>query len=263
MSSSRSVAAARQRRAGDAVPQQQQPARGPQQSMSSQQIFAQQQQQQQQRPSYSQYQQPQGQGQGQRVPRPQQQDLSRDEHMQKASPALTIPQAITLISLRIGRLEGAINKIHRDGVSLGGENLGGENQEGNENIRLIDESILNNIFTRLQTIETTRSSASTNNASNFNESNIKALNDKILSLQGELRDAKEAISKLQIFTMDTNQKLLNVVLQQGTSTFSLPLAEMEEEVTLEDVNEDDDGEDYNATTNLKEFIQMELENNNS
>jgi len=252
MSSSRSVAAARQRRAGDAVPQQQQPARGPQQSMSSQQIFA---QQQQQRQPYSQYQQPQG----QRVPRPQQQDSSRDEQMQKSSPSLTIPQAITLISLRIGRLEGAINKIHRDGVSLGGENLGGENQEGNENLRLIDDSVLNNIFTRLQTIETTRSSASTSNTSNFNESNVKSLNDKIMSLQGELKDAKDAISKLQLFTMDANQKLLNVVFQQGAPAFSSTLAEMEEEVTLEDVNEDE--EEYNTTTNLKELVQRELENN--
>uniref|UniRef100_A0A6C0F4K0 Uncharacterized protein n=1 Tax=viral metagenome TaxID=1070528 RepID=A0A6C0F4K0_9ZZZZ len=249
MSSSRSVAAARQRRAGDSTSQQQ-PTRGPQPSISSRQAFV---QQPQQRASYTQYQQTQTQtqAQGQRVSYAQQQNLQNNEQMQASTPSLTIPQAITLITLRIGRLENTVKKLQEEGG-----NFSTENSEGNDNIRSIDESVLNSIFTRLHAIENSKLSTNTNNGLNSNDSIIRTLNDKVTLLQNELRRANETISKLQIFSNDIDQRLLNV--QMITS----PLGDTE---NYEEENENayDDEGDEPTTTNLKELIQNEIENSES
>jgi hypothetical protein len=277
MSSSRSVAAARQRRSVDQSAQPQQ-TRGPQQSIASQQLFA----QQQQRTSYANFQQAQGQmqqpqtqsqqrssyaQQGQNQMQKQQQNLQtpQSNFEKKEIQSLTVNQAITLITLRLGRLESGLAKIHHEGVPVSHEGL-----EGDENLRLIDETVLNNILTRLQTIE--NSKATTNNSSNNNSSFVADLTNQISVLQTELKDAKEAISKLQLFTMETNQKLLNVVFQQSSqstsavSNSSLGGADVDVEVeSVDDTDLGDETEDVvedgeTPTTNLKELIQRELEN---
>jgi hypothetical protein len=268
MSSARTVTA-RQRRTADTAPQ---PVRGPQQSIQSQQIFAQQQQQQQQqqqRASYAQYQQAQAQAQGQAQPQysnkkqvPQNFGNAQNENTPKPISSLTVPQAITLITIRLGRLEGELSRIQNEGVPISAENL-----EGDENLRLIDETVLNSILTRLQTLENSLSSDAGNNSSH-NQSLVDALNDKVASLQNELREAKDAISKLQLFTIDTNQKLLNVVLQQTVPVNTASTTSLADvDVLVEDVDEeleaDDNVEVYdnsNPTANLKELIQKELEN---
>ena len=271
MSSSRSVAAARQRRAGDSAPQLQPPARGPQPSIGSRQVFAQQppqQPQQQQRTSYAQYQQGQqgppqqqvraGQPQ-QRVSFAQQQEQEQQQQPTGSSP-VTLPQMVTLLTLRLASLERGIMRSQRAGLQVSGGNI-----EGDETLRLIDESVLISIADRLQNLEGSVFAEDSNNIDvSVNDAIVTALNDKVVALQNELMDAKASISKLQLFTMETNQKLLNVVMQQSVPSFTStsPLADAEEEeVTVEDVN--DDEEDYNPTTNLKELIQKELENTNA
>jgi len=274
MSSSRSVAAARQRRAGDSAPQQQPPARGPQPSIGSRQVFAQQppqppQQPQQQRTSYAQYQQGQqgppqqqvraGQPQ-QRVSFAQQQQEQQQQFV--GSSPVTLPQMVTLLTLRLASLERGIMRSQQQGLQVSAGNI-----EGNDTLRLIDETVLISIADRLQNLEDSIFGEDSNNTGiSVNDAIVTALNDKVVALQNELMDAKASISKLQLFTMETNQKLLNAVMQQGTPSFTStsPLAdaeEEEEEVTVEDVNEDD--EEYSPTTNLKELIQKELENTNA
>jgi predicted phage tail protein len=174
-----------------------------------------------------------------------------------------MPQMITLLTLRLASLEKVVMRLQHEGLQISGAN-----GEGDASLRLIDDEILNSIATRLQNLEdSTFSEDPNNNTTYVNDGIVNDLNDKVASLQNELRDAQATISKLQLFTMDTNQKLLNVVMQQSvpssfaTTSQSL-LAHTEEEVTVEDVNEDDE-EDYNPTTNLKELIQRELENNDA
>lgn len=273
MSSSRSVAAARQRRAGDSAPQQQPPARGPQPSIGSRQVFAQQppqqsqqpQQPQQQRTSYAQYQQgQQGPPQQQvRAGQPQQRVsfAQQQEQQPVGSSPVTLPQMVTLLTLRLASLERGIMRSQQQGLQISAGNI-----DGDETLRLIDESVLISIADRLQNLEESIFTEDSNNTGvSVNDTIVTALNDKVVTLQNELMDAKASISKLQLFTMETNQKLLNAVMQQGTPSFTstspLADAEEEEEVTVEDVNEDD--EEYNPTTNLKELIQKELESNDA
>jgi hypothetical protein len=108
MSSSRSVAAAQRRRAGPTV---ETPTRGPNTSIGSSQVFNQNQQQQGMRPGTT------GRLAGQQAAVSQQQYLQGNQN-QSSEPSgglnplkMSIPQAITLVSLRLGKLENQIQNL--------------------------------------------------------------------------------------------------------------------------------------------------------
>jgi hypothetical protein len=99
--------------------------------------------QQQQRLSQQQMNQQQQQRSGQQPPQQNQQN-----HQQQTKSQMTIDQAITLITLRLGRLEVFMNDIEQNG-------LGKEDQDGDENRGGggMDEDLAQNILTRLDTLE--------------------------------------------------------------------------------------------------------------
>lgn len=115
MSSSRSVAAAQRRRAGPTV--ETPTARGPNTSISSSQVFNQNQSQSQQqgmRPGTT------GRLAGQQAAVSQQQHLQGNQHTENTglNPLkMSIPHAITLVSLRLGKLENQLQNL--EGLSLG------------------------------------------------------------------------------------------------------------------------------------------------
>jgi len=140
MSASRSVAAAQRRRAGPPEPQQQ--VRGPNTSINSSQVFSpnQQQQQQQIRPGTSgrlagqqaalqqqQFQQAQGQGQTQK------------QGQGQPGSKMSVAQAITLITLRLGRVEQQLQHYDPSSNTLSNEN--------------VDSSLIDSILQRLYTLE--------------------------------------------------------------------------------------------------------------
>lgn len=127
MSSSRSVAAAQKRRAGPPDPPQ--PHRGPQTSISSSQAF------QPVRPGTS------GRLAGQHASLQQQQmqQAQQEQNTATSSSKMSVPQAITLITLRLGRLESQLQNLDLQNLA--------QNESGNTN------PILETILERLSLLE--------------------------------------------------------------------------------------------------------------
>jgi predicted nucleic acid-binding Zn-ribbon protein len=175
MSSSRSIAAARQRRAGEAPPVAQ---RGPGTSMGSQQAFAQQQMQQQ---SYSQSQQ---QSKGGLPPQAPQVPVGK----------LSLGDAFALVTIRLGRVESIIQKLEAEGVI--GENapVHSSTMEHDENMRLVDDTVIRNIIARLGDLEKSHSKISAQlqqsirveDVSNIVAQNIEELQNQMFKLENDL-----------------------------------------------------------------------------
>lgn len=113
MSSSRSIAAARQRRAGEAPPVAQ---RGPATSINSQQAFAQQQMQQ---------------GNPNQLP---------PQAPQVPVGKLSVGDAFALVTIRLGRIETIIQKLEAEGVIGPNAQHGSDVAEHDENMRLVDDT---------------------------------------------------------------------------------------------------------------------------
>ena len=137
MSSSRSVAAAQRRRVGPPDPQ---PSRGPNTSIQSSQAFAPQIQ-----PGTS------GRLAGQHAALQQQQQQQQQQRKLQSSQnagtsKMTVPQAITLITLRLGRVENQLQNLD-DSPTVEVD------EEGNIIQNSIDDNLLSNILERLDSLE--------------------------------------------------------------------------------------------------------------
>ncbi len=245
MSANRSVQAAQKRRAGP-----QEPSRGPQPSINSSQMFAQ------SRP---------GQGPpinsgrlaGQHAAlqqkQMQQQTYQNQQQQQRdGGTKMTIPQAITLITLRLGALETKI-------LSRG----------GNCTVEGVDSDIVTTILSRLDALEQQDHTSSGSGSSAvglelqlFKQQmektlqQTKALSTKesaslktqLEACKKEIKDLKELLVALQNLTMENSQKLLD--LSSGTLIEDIECEEEEKEEE-EDVNE-------LVVDDLKQFIKSEI-----
>ena len=180
MSSSRSIAAARSRRAGESQP----PVSGgrPVTSIASHSAFVQQQ-----------------------MPPPPQNNvrvakapIQQQMPQQGASPftKLSISDAIGLVTLRLGRVEQFIIDFEN------GEIEGHNNNSGvPENSKIFDNSVLTTIVNRLDALEKREGSG------NVNASSIAS---SVASLEKEMKEAKDLLShllfKYELFTKETNEK---------------------------------------------------------
>lgn len=248
MSANRSVQAAQKRRAGPT-----EPSRGPQPSINSSQMFAQ------ARP---------GQGPpinsgrlaGQHAALQQQQMQQQmhqnQNHAQKEGlnsvTKMSIPQAITLITLRLGALE---TKIFSNGAGSGAVTVEG-----------VDSDIVSTILSRLDALEQQEHTNSDSGSSAvglelqvFKQQmektlqQTKALSTKenaslktqLEACKKEIKDLRETLVALQNLTMENTQKLLD--LSSGT--------------LIEDIEcEEEEGEDVNELVgdDLKQFIESEI-----
>ena len=288
MSANRSVQAAQRRRAGPTNSEPGIPGRGPQPSINSAQMFAnqarpgqgpsiptgrlagqqaamQQQQMQQQQQQQSQGQQSQGQ---------QNTKLSSVTKM-------TIPQAITLITLRLGVLESKLTNMTEGGHNL---NLYGESE--------IDTGFLQSIMERLETIEkrpvsttgsispelniikqqfeTVKQAAVQSKTSTVNlaKENV-ALKTQLENLRKELTETKELVTVLQNLAMDNSKKILDLsigksieyecdfnesnMVDLGEGTETLNFNELQKYIEQNEIIE----------TDLKQLIESELNNNDN
>lgn len=214
MSANRSVLAAQRRRAGPTNTEPGIPGRGPQPSINSSQMFANQGRQQ---PGLKQQ---------------QQQQQTKSEGLSSVS-KMTFPQAITLITLRLGAVESKLISMQENGLT---NNM---QMEGQENMVLIDKNIIQSITSRLESLEK-RSSTSSGSASgpemnllkqqvetvkqaviksNSATSNLakenKDVKTQIDNLKGELSETKELLQAIQNLTMDNSQKLLNLSMNMS------------------------------------------------
>jgi hypothetical protein len=183
MSSSRSIAAARNRRSGDApvnVQSQQRPGT----SISSQSAFS----QQNARPSnQNQKSQNQNQNQNQKSQNQKSQDAGKPSNGLPFS-KLSVSDAIGLVTLRLGRVEQFMIDIHEQGVPSVPDNK-----------LVIDNSVITNIVSRLDSLE--KKEYSTTN------------NEKLVYLENEAVALKNIISKLtndiQLFMQNTSEKFID------------------------------------------------------
>ena len=178
MSSSRSIAAARSRRAGESQP----PVSGgrPVTSIASHSAFVQQQM-------------PPPPPNNVRIAKAPMQQQQQQMSQQGASPfsKLSISDAIGLVTLRLGRVEQFIIDFENGEIEGHHPNSGGSNIP--ENSRVVDNSVLTTIINRLDAIEKREGS-----------------NSNVTSLEKDLKDTKDLLShllfKFELFTKETGEK---------------------------------------------------------
>jgi hypothetical protein len=280
MSANRSVQAAQRRRAGpidSGIP-----GRGPQPSINSAQMFANQ-----ARPGTGPNI-PNGRLAGQQVAMQQQQQQQQQQAYQQQQKndklssvsKMTIPQAITLITLRLGSIESKL--IH---------------MPENKSINIDEESgvesgLLQSIVSRLESLEK-RSSSTTGSVStpelnllkqqfetikqslvqtkgttsNLAKDNI-LLKTQIENLRNELTETKETLSALQNLTIDNTQKILDIstgsmldyngITDESNTTDLNDLQCSNFIDLLETLVNDDMAQNEIVGTDLKEMIESEL-----
>jgi len=278
MSQNRAVQAAQRRRAGGPEPAA--PGRGPQPSINSSQLFSQSQQQGQQ-------------GQGQMRPgtngrlagqqaQLQQQQMQQQMKQQMSEPRdqglasvnrMTLAQAITLITLRLGKVETHLHEHENSQMSGSG----------------LDSGIIDVIMSRLETLESQGHSqnpvTNTNNtnsansslevtalkqnfdvlktAISYSKSSLAALTNEHKALKQEVEYLKSELASLQGLTMENNQQIMKLSLAvdlDGDADLNL------EEDGLEDLSNDNNDNDNTSDndnneivgTDLKDLIEKEL-----
>jgi hypothetical protein len=115
---------------------------------------------------------------------------------------LSVSDAFALVTLRLGRVELIINKLQSDGILDANNNLTSETLGKNNNN--FDDTILQNIITRLDGLDKKTVS---------NDLNQK-LQSQYNVLSEDVKQTKEVVMKLQSFIMDISQKLNSFITTQ-------------------------------------------------
>ena len=227
MSSSRSIAAARNRRSGDA-PANVQSQQRPGTSISSQSAFS----QQNARPSNQKQQQNQ---------KSQNQNQNQNHKSQDAGKPpnglpfskLSVSDAIGLVTLRLGRVEQFMIDIHEQG--------GVSNTSVPDNKLVIDNSVITNIVSRLDSLEKKEHASTNNDKLVYLENEVVALKNVIMNLTNDMNlfmqntsdkfvDYEEAFIELEKTILTTDPALnveqiqevesednsnINMIIQEG------------------------------------------------
>ena len=284
MSANRSVQAAQRRRAGP-TSEPGIPGRGPQPSINSAQLFSNQ-----ARPGQGPSM-PTGRLAGQQAEMQQKQQMQQMQQQQQQNQKtegipsvskMTIPQAITLITLRLGAVESKIislsslqdNSSQSQSVSMDGQDM-----------VLIDKNVLQSITSRLESLE--KRSGSTSSSASGPEMNLlkqqfetvkqavvqtktatttvikesKDLKVQVDALKNELSETKELLNALQNLTMDNTQKIMDLsanipegFIFESEQHFDETMGAL---VDITDFNDDIDQNEI-VGTNLKELIESEI-----
>ena len=242
MSSNRANAAARQRRAGGNDQQPPPiPGRGPPQNMQG---------------------------------RPGQQQMAPPNAPIGLPKQMTIQNAIALITIRLGRVESIVQ-------NLDSESDGIQNQNS-ENGVIIDKGVFDNMVSRLDALERGHKLLSTKTTAPIvtvptivpaivpaivttaNNESVTKLTESVEVLKAEIAQVKDLLLKLQSFTMETNQKLADIVFSeepdQGQDQDQEQ--EMDENRQLvflqQNMSDLDSNSIMNMSVSLKDLIQKEL-----
>jgi hypothetical protein len=268
MSQNRAVQAAQRRRAG--APEPAAPGRGPQPSINSSQMFSQPQGQQGQqvRPGTS------GRLAGQQA-QLQQQQMQQQMKQQMQEPKdqglasvnrMTLAQAITLITLRLGKVETHLHEQEQSHFANPG----------------LDSGIIDVIMSRLEALESQgpATSSSSNTSASASSLEVTALKQNIevlktavsqsksalvgltnehKALKNEVEALKSELAALQSMTMENSQQIMQLSLAVDLDP------ELELEIDGSNDEESNDEEDASTTntteivgTDLKELIEKEL-----
>lgn len=238
MSSSRSIAAARNRRAGEQQPQPQ--INRPGTSISSQPAFSQQNKR--------------------SVTAPTTNSAPNVQVTNASNAKLSISDAIGLITLRLGRVEQIImNSEHNGGLNTG--------TSLPDNTQLVDKSVINSIVNRIDSLEKKEKEPNNQQTTKL-ENEIRDIKDLLMA----------QILKYEKFTLETNKRLddfkQTIIDHQNTfDDFDQAIIEIEKKQELlncsinttqidDDVSNDNENDNENTSTNfsgnLKSVIEQEL-----
>jgi hypothetical protein len=208
---------------------------------------------------------------------PQQQQMQQ-QPMQ--NPKMSVSDAIGLISLRLGRVETFIQQMPP--LDQIGMNSSGESGEVGENMRVVDEAVFTNIVARLEKLEQTPKmqvvspppAAATTLAASvtapllLNPEQLNEVNHSVDILKAEMLQMKELLLSLQSFTMQTNQRLVDLVLNEDDDDVdgdneildneNVVEASVENDESINDGEYEGDSEILAGSIDLKAFVQSSM-----
>ena len=219
MSSSRSIAAARNRRAGE-----QAPTSRPGTSISAQPAFSQQQQQQSKRSVTA-------------------QNSTPNVPISSTNAKLTISDAIGLITLRLGRVEQIIMEAEHNGGLTAGSSIP-------DNAHLVDKSVINSIVNRLDSLEKKEKESSSNQQTSKLEGELRDIKDLLMSQM--VKYEKFTLETNKRFD-DVDEAFVELEKQQEALNCSTSLLLAEPDINNIIVNDS-----TIVSSNLKNAIEQEL-----
>lgn len=213
---------------------------------------------------------------------------------------MTVAQAITLITLRLGKVETSLQQIMLEGVSSPYQMSSGLGD--NENMILVDKSVIESMSTRLESLEKRSTMPSGGRDLELLKQQIeplratvvqnktaigalirdhKDMKTQISSINTDLTETKELAGALRDLVMDNSQKLVDLQSMVGTNLDTdfqdeCNIQENIDETEILDSEVVDDGHDLQEDdvdnvdvdidsevvgTNLKELIEQELAGN--
>lgn len=270
MSSNRSIQAAQRRRAGPTNAEPAIPGRGPQPSINSAQMFANQ-----SKPGSGPNMHT-GRLAGQQAASLQQQQLQQSQSQSKTEglssvSKMTVSQAITLITLRLGAIETKLINMNESGLCNGQIGI-----EENENMVLIDKNVINSITSRLESLEKRSGNANSGPETNLLKQQVETIKQSVIqtkavlakenkdlktmisNLTNELNETKDLLQSLQNITMDNSQKLMNISFGDEYTNIDDELYKQQICVDDNDIYIENNNDSEIIGTNLKELIEKEV-----
>lgn len=232
---SRSIAAARQRRAGENPPVSQMAQKGQQQQQQTRGLSSQQFLQGQQGPPQNQYtprpamnaQPPLQSGAALPMGGPQ----SGPEQIGNGPGKLSVSDAFALVTLRLGKLETLINKWQNEGFSKVESNVDGsviqsivsrlEKLESRSVHNHTDPSVFQKLSKDVEELKQQQQPQQPVDSLEHPTQEYQTLEQQMQDVYIELETTKNLLLKLQSFTMETNQKLINVILAEPSPSVEM------------------------------------------
>ena len=151
---------------------------------------------------------------------------------------LSVSDAFALVTLRLGRVELLLQKWQ----SLGVETSSGVNiPAASSSAPDVNNTIVKSLVSRIDDLE--RSVKAAVSMKDF-ESKIAMLSDRNTHLHNELRDAKDTIFKLQTITLETSQKMMQMMMSKSVPTSveiqDDAVEELEQTIEAEDADAGDE-----------------------
>jgi len=181
---------------------------------------------------------------------------------------ISVQDAIGVLSTRIARLESF---MHNYNLETPGSSNGPQTTPSGTQI---DDSLLRNIMTRLDSLEKEKrsgpSTSAPNQVAHINHSaEIQQMNQELNQVKEELKDASKMLTTLQSFTIETNQKLVNLLFQDTNDiqvdSYSESMIDNGDGIALEttDIHDIQEMDQHNqdgqfASGSLKDTINEEL-----
>lgn len=142
---------------------------------------------------------------------------------------LSVSDAFALVTIRLGRVEMALQKLDINNIL---KNV----SDGENSSSIASNVIVKSISSRIDDLE--RSIEESQKGGSLSEEHlntIESLQNKIASLETELRETKDAIYKVQSFALDANQRLSTMETKAKSPNDS--------KLTISDDDDDDDDEE--------------------